>query len=108
MQPNSPKLNQVVQILQGKGATEEQITQVLTEVNKTAFAKLYTEAMTVFSEDDLKAIEECTGQEEANFEIMTRYSEKTGKNAQEVMQNYLDIFADKFLEEAKKETPTTP
>lgn len=105
MQPNSPKLNQVVQILQEKGATEEQITQVLTEVNKTAFARLYTEAMTVFTEEDLKAIEECTGQEEANFEIMTRYSEKTGKNAQEVMQNYLDIFSDKFLEEATSSVP---
>ncbi len=100
MNPTSPKLNQVAKILQEKGATEEQITQVLTEAAKTAFAKLYAEAMTVFTEEDLQAIEKCTGQEEANFEIMTRYSEKTGKNAQEVMQSYLDIFADKFIEEA--------
>ncbi len=100
MQPNSPKLDQVTKILQEKGATEEQITQVLTEVAKTAFAKLYTEAMTVFTEEDLKAIEKCTGQEEANFEIMTRYAERTGKNAEEVLQNYYNIFADKFLEEA--------
>lgn len=106
MLPTLSKLDQVTKVLQGKGATEEQITQVLTEVAKTAFAKLYTEAMTVFDEEDLKAIEQCTGQEEANFEVMTRYSEKTGKNAQEVMQSYFDIFADKFLEEAKKEAAT--
>lgn len=105
MNQNSPKMQEVVKALQEKGATEEQITQVLTEVNKTAFAKLYAEALAVFTEEDLKAIEECVGQEESNFEIMTRYSEKTGKNAQEVMQNYLDIFADKFLEEATSSVP---
>ena len=103
MQPTSPKLDQVIKILEGKGATEQQITQVLTEVAKTVFAKLYTEAMTSFNEEDLQAIEKATTQEEANFEIMTRYSERTGKNAQEVMQGYYDIFADKFLEEAEKE-----
>ncbi len=107
MTPTSPKLDQVVKILESKGATEEQIMQVLTEVAKTAFAKLYTEAMTSFTEEDLQAIEKATTQEEANFEIMTRYSERTGKNAQEVLQNYYDIFADKFLEEAKKEETTT-
>ena len=105
MNQNSPKMQEGVKALHEKGATEEQITQVLTEVNKTAFAKLYAEAMTVFTEEDLKAIEDCVGQEEANFEIMTRYSEKTGKNAQEVMQTYLDIFADKFLEEATSSVP---
>lgn len=93
-------MQEVVNVLQEKGSTEEQITQVLTEAAKTAFAKLYAEAMTVFTEEDLKAIEQCAGQEEANFEIMTRYTDHTGKNAQEVMQGYLDIFADKFLEEA--------
>lgn len=103
MQPTSPKLDQVIKTLKEKGATDEQIAQVLAEVTKTAFAKLYTEAVTVFTEEDLKAIDQCVGQEEANFEIMTRYAERTGKNAQEVMQGYLDIFADKFLEEAKKE-----
>ena len=107
MNPASPKLDQVVKILEGKGATEEQITQVLTEVAKTAFAKLYTEAMASFTQDDLQAIEKATAQEEANFEIMTRYNERTGKNAQEVLQNYYDIFADKFLEEAKKEETIT-
>lgn len=102
MNSTSPKLQSVAKILQEKGATDEQIAQVLTEITKMAFTRLYNEAMDAFSEEDMKAIDACTSQEEASFEIMTRFAKATGKDAQETVRGYLDEFADKFLEDYKK------
>lgn len=107
-QPRSAKMDQVVQALKTKGATDEQIAQVVAEVTKTVMAKMYSDAALTLSEEDLKAIENASDQEGANYEIRERFSEKTGQSVDEVMAKYLDLFADKFLEDYQKEQAGQP
>lgn len=96
-------LAQVVDVLKKEGLSTEQITKIIEDLTKTAWSKFYTESLAVFSPEDLKAIEECTSQEEANFEIRTRYAEKTGKNPDTAMLEFLNTFAQGFLDQYYKD-----
>ncbi|MDP3724453.1 MAG: hypothetical protein Q8R11_02340 [bacterium] len=99
----SPKLQQILAILQQKGWTDDQLAQLTTDLTKAAFSKLYSEAMTSFTEEDLQAIEACADQVAANVEIQKRYQMRTGRDAQADMQQFLDTFAQGFMEEYEKE-----
>jgi hypothetical protein len=59
--------------------------------------------MAAFSDEDMEVIEKCSSQEEANFEIRTRFAEKTGKNPDLLMQEFLNTFAQGFLGEYQKD-----
>lgn len=100
---NRTKFQQVIDVLKGKGYTEDQIAQFTAELTKTGFANLYTEAMALFTEEDMKAIEACATQEEANEKIKALYTLRTGKDAEAEMQKFLDTFSQGFLDQYEKE-----
>lgn len=105
------KFQQVIDILQEKGYTDGQITELAAGLTKESFARLYTEAAATFTDEDINAIEATKTQEEANEEIKKRYTLRTGKNADEETQRYLDTFCQGFLAEYDKEKQaqqTTP
>ncbi|HBQ50620.1 hypothetical protein A3B42_01845 [Candidatus Daviesbacteria bacterium RIFCSPLOWO2_01_FULL_38_10] len=97
------KLQQVADILKQKGSTDEQIARFLAELTKANFAKFYTAAMTMFTDEDMATIEACTSEEHANEKIKELYQLRTGKNPQEEMQKFLDDFAIGFIAEYEKE-----
>lgn len=97
------KLQQVADILKEKGSTDEQIAQFLAELTKANFAKFYTQAITIFIDEDMAAIEACTSEEQANEKIKELYKLRTGKDAGEEMQKFLDDFATGFIAEYEKE-----
>lgn len=91
------KLQQVADILKQKGSSEEQIAQFLTELTKANFAKFYTQAVANFTDEDLGIIEACRSEAEANEKIKELYKLRTGKDAEEEMQKFLDDFATGFI-----------
>jgi hypothetical protein len=103
MQPS--KFQQVIDILTQKGWTSEQITQLATELTQASFNKLCAEAVLNFTKEDLTAIENCATDEDANNKIKELYKERTGKDANEEAEKFLDIFAQGFLDEHLKENP---
>ncbi len=99
------KLQKVVDVLKEQGCNDEQIAQFLTDLTKASFSKLYTDAVSFFNEEDLKAIEACKDQEEANKLIAQKYREKTGVPAETANQKFLDDFCTGFLNEYQKQLP---
>lgn len=102
------KLNQVADALKDEGYSDEQVAKLMENLTKDATAKFYTEAIAVFSDEDMKAIDACASQEQANFEIRTRYAEKTGKNPDVAVQEYIDTFAQGFLDAYHKDKQAQP
>lgn len=98
----SPKLKEILDILKAKGWTDDQLATLTQDLTKVAFSKLYSEAMTSFTEEDLRVIEACTNQAAANVEIQKRYASRTGRDPNADMQQFLDTFAHRFMEEYQK------
>lgn len=97
------KMQKVVEIMKEKGASDEQVSQFLLELTKTNFARLYTTSMTVFTEEDMQAIEACPDQESANEKIKMLYNLRTGRSSAEETEKFLEDFATGFLAEYEKE-----
>lgn len=97
------KKDRVIEILIEQGCTDEQIAQVLAEVSQAGFSQMYSEALLSFSQEDLDKIESCKNQEEANQLIAKTYKERTGREASEVMQKFIDDFCEGFIREYEKE-----
>lgn len=95
----------VFEILKSQGATDEQIAQVVEGMVKAASDQFYADAITSLTEEDMKALDACQNQEEANKEIMQRYAQRTGRNPDELIHQFLVNFAEGFLAEYKKEHP---
>lgn len=96
------KFAQVIEILRTKGWDDSKITQLTTEITKASFNKLYTEAVSNFTDEDLDAIENCASDEEANNKIKELYRLRTGQDADTELRKFFDIFADAFLAENSK------
>lgn len=99
------KLQQVLGILQKMGYSDEQIAQLSVEITKAAFSQLYTEALEAFTEADLQEVEACQDQKEADVKITQLYTQRTGKDAQKQLQQFIDNFAQGFLQEYQKDHP---
>jgi hypothetical protein len=83
--------------LKDKGATEEDIMKAIANMNQLATTKLYTEFMALLSEDEIKDIDSCANQEEANSKIATIFKEKTGKDQDQVKIEMLNDIAREYL-----------
>lgn len=107
MQPN-PSLQKLVTYLQGKGFSEDKISDIGVELTKNAFMLLYTNAMAAFTEEDIKAIEDCESDEKANEKIVELYSQRTGKKAEEELSTFLTKVADEYIASQEKEATQQP
>lgn len=96
------KFNQVIEILEGQGWTEDQIADLTFELSKAAFARLYAEAALYFTDEDLNQIEACQNQEEADKKIKELYRLRVGKDPEEKSQELFNVFADGFLEDYQR------
>lgn len=96
------KLQQVLDILKAQGYSEEQLAKFLEELTKNNFARMYTEAMTSLTEEDLAKIDLAATDEEGNKLIADLYQQRTGKNPQEESNRFIDTFCEGFLREHQK------
>ncbi len=107
MDPSSkPTIAQVWQTLKKEGLDNEKIVQIAEEVAKLAADKFFTDAVSVLSDEDMQVINSCENEDQANFEVKTRFALTTGKNPDEVIQEYMAAFAEGFLEKYLKEKTT--
>lgn len=100
-----PAVQKVIDALREKGYTDDRIAGVTTEFVKAAFTRFYGDAMAAFSEEDVKAVEDCATDEEASAKIAELYQARTGKNAQEEMGKFVEMLADNYLKELGKQNP---
>lgn len=106
MDQTQNSFTRVVDILNKEGYSEEQISDMIADLTKTATTKFYAEAMALFSDEELDKIENLP-EEEANDFIVKTYSEKTGKDPELAMQQFLDTFAEGFLEKYYEDKQST-
>ncbi len=92
-------LQNVVSSLMRKGLSDEEISSILKDIGEVAFEQFTQEAMQLFSDEDLKAIDSCATQDEANEEIKKLYTLYTGKDATEQINYLLSENAKRYLEE---------
>lgn len=97
-----PKLEQVVDLLKQKGYTDDQIAETIEQIGQSGFNELYTEAMAVFTDEDIAAIADCP-EEAIKDEVLKRFEARTGRNAQIVMQEFLDNFSEAFLAQVQNQ-----
>jgi hypothetical protein len=106
MDSNNPKLQELVALYKQDGHSDEEVASLLEEVTKAVSAKFQAEMIANLSDEDMKEIDKCTSQEEANFEIRTRFSQKSGKNPDDILSQMLTDFSTEFMEKYKSEKPT--
>lgn len=99
----NPKLSEAVDLFRKDGHSEKEVQRLIEDISKAATAKLFAEMVTSLTEEDLAEIDKCTSQEEANIEIRTRFGQRSGRNPDEIMQEFLTIFAQGFLEQYQKD-----
>lgn len=108
MNPNqNPTLENIIEILKNKGWTDEQIVELTNNITKTSFARLYEQALTSFTDEDMKAVEACQTQEEANEKIRKFYTLRTGKDPDQEAQKFVADFCQGFMAEYQKEQAAT-
>lgn len=100
-QPQHPKLVQVVDILQHQGYSEDQIAQILADLTRASYEKLYSQALLVLTDEDLEKIEKVSDDQMAD-EIRYFYKLRTGMDPEQEAQKFLDDFAQGFLDEYAK------
>jgi hypothetical protein len=96
MQTPTP-LQQVIAILEKKGYSPEQIAEMCTSLTRETFAYLYTEAMTVFTDEDMEKIEQTSNEDETSKLILQLYRERTGKDPYEELNKLLDTYCKSFI-----------
>lgn len=105
-------VQQVVEILKTeKGYSDDQVADFLANLSKTAFTKLYGDAMTSFSDEEMQAIDAAKTQQEADAKIRELYTTHIGKDPDQEVQEFIEGFAKNFLtlhEQEKSGTTPTP
>jgi hypothetical protein len=91
------KLESLIQTLKNEGQSEEEIDRALEEITKNATTKLYTEMAAALTDEDLEAIDKCSVQEEADLEIKERYSQRTGKSPQPLLDETITAATEEYL-----------
>lgn len=101
-QTQGANFKQVIEALEKEGVDQEQIAQIVEDLAKTASTKFYAEATALFSEEDLDEIDAAQTEDETNQIISRKFQERTGRDPEIAMQQFLNTFAQGFLEEYRK------
>lgn len=101
MDNQHPSLAQVVDVLQQKGYSEDQIAEILADLTRASYEKLYSQALLALTDEDLTSIEKAEDKD-VNDEIRYFYKLRTGMDPEEEANKFLADFAKGFLEEMEK------
>lgn len=83
--------------LKSTGKSDKEIADVIDSLAKSAFSLLFADAMAVFSEDDIIAIEKCDTPEETEKKVFALYVDRTGKNPKEEVTMLLGKFMHEYM-----------
>lgn len=96
-------LDKAIQALKEEGYAENDISNMVTDWGKAAFARLYSEMLLSFSEDEMAKFETME-KEEAQKLIKEEFTKKTGKDPDMLAKKYIDIIASEFLAARARDT----
>lgn len=83
--------------LMDKGLSNEEIARTMADVAEAALEEFTNEAMTLFSEEDKKAIEAVESGFDSDELVRSLYEEKSGNDAQERLEELIDIHAASYM-----------
>lgn len=89
--------------MKNEGYVENDIAKIVTDWGKAAFSRLYSEMMLSFSEEEIAQVEKIEDKGKMEEEIKKRFLEKTRKDPDNLIREYLDIIASEFLACREKE-----
>ena len=98
------KLDEAIQVLKDEGYVEEDIAKIVTDWGKASFARLYSEMMLAFTDEEMQEFEKIEDKAKMEKEIKKRFTEKTKKNPDMLAREYLDIIVSEFLSAHLKQT----
>ena len=86
--------------LMDKGLANDEVARTMADVAESALEEFTNEAMALFSEEDKKAIEAATSGIEADDLVKSLYEEKSGNEAQDRIEELIDIHAASYMSDA--------
>ena len=101
-------LDQAIKVLKDEGYVEDDIAKIVTDWGKAAFSRLYSEMMLAFTEDEVQELEKIEDRAKMEEEIKKSFREKTKKDPDNLVREYLDIIASEFLFVHLKQTTLAP
>lgn len=104
-QYTSPFLKELTVFLISRGVSNQEIEKIITGINAAAAGKFYTEIVANLTEEESKELDQCVDQEQANAKLRDFVYEKTGKNADFLMAQYIDAIAEEVYKEARLRYP---
>ncbi len=82
--------------LMEKGLNNEEVARALADVAEAAYEQFTTEAMSKFTDEDKAAIEAAVTDVDADEEIKKRFTERTGKDAKEYLDQLIEEHASSY------------
>ena len=96
-QPQKTAIQQVIDALKQKGFADVDVQEITKQISRVATEQFTLRAMAVLTDDDLTAIDAFPEDAQASVEMQKRYNQRTGKDANAVMQALLEQNAKDFL-----------
>ncbi len=85
--------------LMDKGLSNDEVARALADVAEAALEEFTNEAMGLFSDEEKKAIEDAPNAIDADDLVKKYYQEKSGKNAEERLEQLIEEHAASYMHE---------
>src|SRR5690349_13476543 len=96
---NQTNIDWLIEVATKYGYTEEQIVLICDEIGRASYEQFAQEVERLFSAEEKQKIEEIAGDEAVSAEMMRLYQEKTGQDAQNVINGYISRHITDFIED---------
>lgn len=94
---NQTNLERLIEAATKYGYTEDQTVLICDEIGRAAYEQFSQEIERLFSPEEKQMIEELQGEDRIQSEIKKLYQDKTGNDAQEVVNGYISRHIDEFI-----------
>lgn len=96
-QAQKTAIQQVIDALKQKGFAEVDVQEITKQISRVATEQFTLRAMAVLTDEDLTAIDAFPEDAQASVEMQKLYNQRTGKDANTIMQELLEQNAKDFL-----------
>lgn len=90
-------LERVIEILEQKGFTADQVAHMCNNLTKNSFEMLYAAAIKLYTTEDFAEIEACTTDVAKNKKVLEIYAMRTGNNPYDDLDMLIEKFANEFI-----------
>jgi hypothetical protein len=98
----------LVDYLNTRGATEEEISSIVESVGSMVSAKYYAVLMDGLTKEDIEEVNNAKNNNDSDYIAKTRFKERTGRWPHEVLEEMTSDLIDEFIENFKKQDSQKP